>query len=727
MSRHRASPHGAGQRRRLCRLEQYVRAGKPFMPVGRDIIDNVLVAYVEMGPEVVQVPWTDLETWVTESDAKEDQDNEPLPYDVRTHTLLRMLTPQQRLSVATVIEHMCEVATGDRYGSFTSARPNFRSSTEYRKKYDPERHSIGKRMRKKSKELTKLWGRGWSVPRLYDKMHHVLHGGERGISVLFDARTHAKLREFTQIKDKRVWEALDEVVAMHTAPGVSTLSWENRDADFLAALERHGVEPTSISKKLRLDLIDHAEAGTYLDSPGSTRTSKNVSPKYAYGHRDVVRPGQVIEIDSTPLNAFCRTPNGEPISAEVLVAIDVCTRMILALRVLPLGAASRDVKLLLHDVMSGVFRRKWRIPHRGQWSCLPEAFAIPEGMRPVVKGISTDRGPQMDSMQTMASLQARGVDVGQTPTCSGAAKGIVEAVQFNWAQVYQGLPGDKGASPRDKGDQTNALPGPTLEQAEYLMWQYINRVYHLRKHPSVRDPLDHRRQISPTERFINASSPFEEIFVPIGEDFIADFLYWGTARATYAGMKVNKHNYQWHGMDDLRDEVRGTRSDPLDVRYDPYNPSHVLVRRPSTGKFVSVALASDHNDVQTVGDAFVEADLLRRRANGERTDFTMSATETALEKGRVRFEYREMVNEANEKLAREERARTRQEARERRATQEKRRLAEKDPALAGVFHRLDNADVVDLAAARDRKVARGEPAKGQTSQDVRTFTFEDIP
>jgi hypothetical protein len=105
----------------------------------------------------------------------------------------------------------------------------------------------------------------------------------------------------------------------------------------------------------------------------------------------------------------------------------------------------------------------------------------------------------------------------------------------------------------------------------------------------------------------------------------------------------------------------------------------------------------------------------------------MSATETALEKGRVRFEYREMVNEANEKLAREERARTRQEARERRATQEKRRLAEKDPALAGVLHSLDDADVVDLAAARDRKGARGEPANGQTNQDVRTFTFQDIP
>lgn len=727
MSRRRATPYGAGQRRRLRRTEEYVRNGKPFRLSSVGIVDHRLIAYVEIGDELVEMPYNDLESWVAESDAKDDEDAEPLPYDARTHCLMRMFSPQDRLFVAMAIEHMCQVEHGDKYGSFTEARPGFRDLPGYDEKYDPEKvPSRVERMQSKADELTKDWGKGWSFSQLYLKMRHVLWGGERGLSVLFDARTHATLKVFTQIKDKRVWAALKEVTALHTAPGVGSIAWTMRDADFLAALERHGVDPESISGKLRLDLLDHAAAGKYLDDTGSTRQSKKVRPRRPFGHQDVLRPGQVVEIDSTPVNAFCRTPAGEPIAAEVLVAIDVCTRMILALRVVPAGVVSGNVKLLLFDLLSGAFRKRWRLRDKSEWTCVPAGLALPEGMRPIIDGVKLDRGPQMDSIETWTSLAQRGVDVNQTPTCTGTAKGFVEAVQVNWALVTAGTPGDKGASPKDRGDQTGAALGPTIEQFELMLREWVLRAYHDRKHRGVHDPLDPRRSVSPMECFINHNSPWDEISVPIDENFVADFLHHATARATFDGMRVGKHIYQGKELNGMRDEERGTRCPPLEVRYDPYFPDRVLVRRPEDKKYRSVGLKAAYNDEQTVGQAFIEADLRERRAAGERTDFTATRTQSLLETGRVRHEHRQLVTEANEELERQRRATGRRNRRERVAAEERRRLAAKDPALAGVLHGVgDDADVVDLTAARARK--NPQPESAVARPDVRTFSFEDIP
>ncbi len=727
MSRRRAAPHGAGQRRRLRRTEEYVRNGKPFRLSHVGIIDYRVIAYVEVRDELIEMPFNDLAAWVSESEPKEDEDDEPLPYDARTRCLMRMLNPQDRLYVSLALEHMCQVEHGDRYGSFTEARPGFRELPGYKEEYDPEKvPSRVERMRAKAEELTTDWGKGWSFSQLYLKIRHALWGGERGLGVLFDARKHAVLKVFTQIKDKRVWAALEEVTLIHTAPGVGSLTWEIRDADFLAALERHGVDPESVSKKLRLDLIDYGASGKYLDDPGSTRQSKDVRPKRPFGHQDVLRPGQVVEIDSTPVNAFCRTPAGEPISAEVLVAIDVCTRMILALRVVPAGVVSGNVKLLLFDLLSGAFRRRWRLRDKSEWTCVPAAFALPEGMRPIIDGVKLDRGPQMDSTETWISLAQHGVDVNQAPTCTGTAKGFVEAVQRNWALVTSGTPGDKGASPKDRGDQTGAALGPTIEQFELMLREWVVRAYHDRKHRSVRDPLDRRRSVSPMECFINHNSPWDEITVPIDENFVADFLHHATARATFAGMRVGKHVYQGNELNGLRDEDRGTRCPPLEVRYDPYFPDRVLVRRPEDKKYRSVGLKAEYNDEQTVGQAFVEADLRERRASGERTNFTATATQSLLETGRVRYEHRQIVTAGNEELERERRAARRRNRRGRVAEEERRRLSANDPALAGVLHSVgDDADVVDLTAARARKDPKAKPAA--VRQDVRTFSFEDIP
>lgn len=734
VSRARTQKKIRGRRRRIKLAEEYVlKDGSTFRIVGFRNKENSskVLAIVETPTERLKISWNLLAQRVSSSLANDGESSEPLAYDVRTRMLLRMLSPTDHIYATMAIAHMCQARHGDFNGSFSGARPNFREDKGvYDKDYDPELVSAGVRVENKSKWLTANWGSGWSVPRLYDKMQHVLDGGERGIAILWDKRTHSKLRTLQKLTPD-VYAALEEVAERHTAPGVGTLEWEQREADFRAALQRHGVNHEELGRELQRDLLAAATAGAFLEDVGSTRTSKAASPKHPYGHQDVVAPGRVIEIDGTPINAFCRDEAGEPIDGEVLVAIDASTRMIVGLRVVAKGMASRDVRLLFFDVLSGRFRREWKIKSDLLWMGVPDTMCIPEGMRPVIKGFKMDRGPQMESYVTMETLQQQGADLNMTPTRSGTAKGIVESFLKHFAKIMQGMPGDKGSSPHHKGDQTGAAPGPTLAQVEYFLREYVLRVYHLKKHENLRDPIDPRRRICPIDCFMNHVSAFREVAVPMDEDFVVQFLFPVPVRASYAGIECDGAFYQSDELDGVRDEDkgRGTRSPDLEARVDPYNPRWILVYHTVRNEWISVPRDKRYNDIQTPGRYDVAHALADRRAAGERTDFAMSRNESSLELGILRNDYTAMLAQAAEEMAAADGATKQQRARDARIADARERAANADPALAGYLHSVPDSDnVVSIDEARLRKegalVAVGASAADDFDEEYRP---QDIP
>jgi putative transposase len=65
-------------------------------------------------------------------------------------------------------------------------------------------------------------------------------------------------------------------------------------------------------------------------------------------HYPAIRPGQVVAIDATRAdNRVFDSLTGRAFSVEILTALDVATRVVLALRVVPRSANGIDAGLLL--------------------------------------------------------------------------------------------------------------------------------------------------------------------------------------------------------------------------------------------------------------------------------------------------------------------------------------------------------------------------------------------
>jgi|GEM_PF-6184395 len=725
------APAGRGkrnkQRRRHLHLgENYVRQGEGFRFLGIKRDHDELLVQVQVDSEVVWVRWRKLVGMVAGSEAKEGEAGEPLPYDARTRRLLQMLSPVDRLYAATVIEHLCEVKHGDRYGSLTAARPEYPNTPEYDPNYDPALTTVEDRIALKAPILAALGeakdGGGWSRSNFYRKMSEIFNGGPRGLTVLWNGHSRAKLRAFSEIVDPRVWEALEETIKRHTSPGVGSTEWPIRDGDFLAQLALRGVGPEGVSEPMRRDLYDYASAGKFLDDPGSTKTSKSSRPERPFGHRLVLRPLEVVEIDSTALNLFCSMPDGKPINAEVLTAVDVCTRMVLALRVVPQGASSQEIKYLLFDMYAGAFCRKWGLDMRSSLGAMPEHLVVPEGFIQIIKSLTADRGPQMDSYETMATLQAMGTDVNQTPVRTGTAKAVVESLHNNWKYVTQGLPGDKGASVRDKGDQHGALPGPTMEQAEEFMWEWCTRVYHLAKQQGLRDPLDHRRRTCPLDAWMNHIRAGAIIRVPMDENTVVGFLTHDEKLATRGGIETNGGWYNGRALDGMRAEERGARQGPVAIRYDPRRKSQVLVYNDVREKWLSIKKVRTE-PANEVGQDLIVGELREARAGGEQTNHSLTETQRRLETGTLRDRLYQQVVARRERQARQERA-SRAGERRQKLTLEKQRRAEATATIGGLPVDGGDADVVDLDAERHRRAVEAAQA---ASAGKPTFRFEDAP
>ncbi len=64
-----------------------------------------------------------------------------------------------------------------------------------------------------------------------------------------------------------------------------------------------------------------------------------------------MRPGEQIQIDSTPIDVMVLAADGVPVRADLTIAVDVATRSICAGVLRPVGTKAVDASLLLAKMM----------------------------------------------------------------------------------------------------------------------------------------------------------------------------------------------------------------------------------------------------------------------------------------------------------------------------------------------------------------------------------------
>jgi transposase InsO family protein len=322
-------------------------------------------------------------------------------------------------------------------------------------------------------------------------------------------------------------------------------------------------------------------------------------------HFPAIRPGQVIAIDATRADVLVWDPLHErAMSVEILTALDVATRCVLACRVVPKSADAVDAGLLLYDVMrpfhmvvEGTQVSDWR------WAGIPETVDLgglaeaergplaPAGTLhgchtiPAVypEGIRCDHGSIFVSAHFRALCDDLGIDLllsrGRRP--SDNAHG--ERIHLTYDAFWQQLPGYKSNNVAGRGRKVEQEPLYTAAELEVLLRRWIALDYHQRWHEGITVPGAPEARLSPIEYFDILLDASGRLDLPVHGPYAFLPIRWGTIG--HAGVEFNNMAYDSTRLDDFRNVRIGryrAEDRAMPFFYDPHDVSRVWWMDPDT-------------------------------------------------------------------------------------------------------------------------------------------------
>ncbi|MFE4054865.1 transposase [Streptomyces sp. NPDC059096] len=482
----------------------------------------------------------------------------PRHEDLEEHDLTRA-----RIRMA----HLLEVETGYRSGSRSWARPG-----EPRVEYDPERTTLTERRRAKVTELkdldrqeAKQLGLEWISERTLKRM--AAQYDENGLMGLADGRWTPPLRGRRAIGDE-VAEAIRAVHAesLHR----SRLSMKTKERLIHQYVrEKFDTEGkkvevphyTTLAKVWKEWFGADGARQRYIRSAAAVETGK--------AKVVIVRPGQVVALDTTPLPVkVLDDVFGAPISVHLTLALDTYSHSLVAFRLTPVSDSSVEVAMLLRDVLLPLpMRPDWGEemvwPYPGVPAALVAEFA---GHR--VAGlpffapetVTSDHGSVYKNHQIvqvartlrMELLPARAMRPTDKAACERAFAGIQSL-------LLELLLGFRGVDVADRGVDPEEDAVWTLAEIEHLLATWVVAVWQNRRLDQYSPAWDPGGRHSPNTLFAAAAAR-DGISLEIPEPS----LYYELLPAHFVkidrrrGVKVG--GLWYGGTDPILDPYRGQRS-----------------------------------------------------------------------------------------------------------------------------------------------------------------------
>lgn len=413
--------------------------------------------------------------------------------------LLDTVPEAERKKALELLRHLLEVVTGYQSGTEESPRVG-----EPRREYDISGTTLTQRIDAKAKELGLTSRAVWKFKSAYDS---------QGVWGLVDRRT-VRLQnlgpapQITHAIDRIVRRLKDESNVTEKRV-IGLVKTEIRES---AGLPVDFVMPSDAT--LRRYLLARDDGRQLFKSAKSRRNASN-RPKHAYTRFHATRPGEVVLIDSTPLDAFVRDPLSlKPISIRFTIAIDLYTRSIVGWR-FSMTDKAVDAALLLGDIISPKRSREFfgdfavkpfvGIPHsivtrleedgqEGQQGRLvPIPFLHPESLL-------IDQGRVYLSETFLRAAAELGINVmlarPYTPTDKAHVERMFKTIRENFVEA---LPGYKGRNveTRGKNPEENAFYFPH-EIDEYFR-EWVATYWQVRTHDGLFLPVEPTLELTPNQ------------------------------------------------------------------------------------------------------------------------------------------------------------------------------------------------------------------------------------
>ncbi|MHC6595197.1 transposase [Arthrobacter sp. C152] len=331
-----------------------------------------------------------------------------------------------------------------------------------------------------------------------------------------------------------------------------------------------------------------------------TRRTQANRPDRSWGRQAPSRPGELVEIDSTPLDVMVLCPDGTTSRADLTVALDVATRTPLAAILRPVATKGVDAAILLARAMTP-------LPMQPGWaaSLSYSRSVLPQGMLPgnedvrasiaakpiiVPESITVDRGKVFIGSTFTAACERLQISITKaaprTPTDKPHIERFFAGVNSGFTQYLAGYTGPNVVR---RGKDPAAEAAFTLAEVQNLLDWWLVAVWQNRPHPGLRHPAMPKKDLTPNEAFAALSGVAPQIPVTLTrEDYIALLpLDWRTIQPY--GINFEGLTYDAESLHEHRGVPSGLPSPAngrWEIRYDPYRLRSIYVKDHRKGRWI---------------------------------------------------------------------------------------------------------------------------------------------
>ena len=454
-----------------------------------------------------------------------------------------------------------------------------------RPEYDPELTSLTSREQAKAAELAAA---GHPVP-VSTLKHRRQRWVAYGLPGLVDQRL-ARCADPAGRVHPAVAAAMQRAIDEATGESSKTAAfiiW--RAKELLAAAGEQAEAP---SRATMYRLFARLSAGRHTTGSAVTRRSLAGRPQRMFSAVHPAAPGELMEIDSTPLDVMVLLDDGIAGRADLTGMIDVATRTVTAAVLRPTTRSVDASVLLARSLTPEPMRPGWAQALAMAHSALPydRLLSIDDRMahaaaRPVIipDTIAIDHGSVFVSANFRASCRHLGISIQPVHLASGSEKPHIERTFGSVASLFcQFVSGYVGRNPDRRGRSAGAGPLWSLLELQDLLDEWLIACWQNRPHDGLRDPGHPGRAFTPNEKYAALAEAAGYLPVPLDSgDYIE--LLPATWRAVNAyGIKIRNRTYDSEELNPVRMQKSGIsqRKGLWEIHYDPYDVSRVFVRGP---------------------------------------------------------------------------------------------------------------------------------------------------
>jgi transposase InsO family protein len=533
-------------------------------------------------------------------------------------------------------QHLLEIETGQRRDGLSALDLVGGVGREL---YDTEHTTIEQREFAKIEELAAA---GFKVSHRTLQRHRSAYTAA-GLWGLVDHRATRGSSPTGRVDD-RVVEAVRRAMAEQVDRSTGTRTRLRRRVEALLD-EQHGPGAVTLPPKTTFyRLLGAVEAGQHTFGAATTRRSLANRPVGPFGTVLAARPGELVQIDTTPLDVMALLEDGVSARVELTILVDLATRTICSGLLRPHGTKAVDAALLLaRALVPEPMRPGWPDALRMRVSRLPhtelaavDARLADAAAKPVItpETIVCDRGAVFLSETFLTACARLGISLQpahpRTPTDKGVVERTFSSINTLFCQHVAGYTGrDPTRRARDVGEQAVW----SLAQLQDLFDQWVLAGWQTRPHDGLRHPELPRSALSPNEMY--AAQIAAAGYLPLalsGSDYL-ELLPVAWRTITASGIRVGSLTYDCAELNPYRGQpsAHRVRRGKWPVHHDPYDLGQVWLRRPDPHGLQPPEDACPDADATGGPAGWIEVPWIHRgRAPAPFADFTLRHTRRVL-------------------------------------------------------------------------------------------------